>query len=222
MVLTSYQDSDYPGLYLIGGLLVLSALFFISYKKQRRRIHSGKELAREAGRNNGGRFVIDLPFHVARPNKWYRIAAHFDLVAESKEGFFERLELTRHRFTLSLQDRAGGKIVDETRPFQDFAAFALSSRKEASSMIGARSTMRCHGDGVPMLEFVPSNPGDYRVTFELPMGEAIKDGSFEYKSKLENFTLSVREDVLPMKSRAYPHKKLDLRQTGLSRRKRGR
>ncbi len=79
-------------------------------------------------------------------------------------------------------------------------------------MIGAQSTMRCHGDGVPIFEFVPPYPGDYRIAFEMPAEEAIKDGSFEYTSKLEHFALSVREDVLPLKSRAYPHEKLDLRQ----------
>ncbi len=212
MVQTSLQNIDYRGLYLIGGLLILSALFFISYKKQQRRIHSGKELARDVGRNDDGRLVIDLPFHVAQPNKWYRIAADFDLVAESKEGLLERFEMTRHRFTLSLQDHAGAEIANETRPFQDFAAFALSSRTEASSMVGARSTVRHHGEGVPILEFVPPYPGDYRIVFEIPVEEAIKDGSFEYTSKLEHFSLSVREGVLPLKSRAYPHEKLDLRQ----------
>jgi hypothetical protein len=211
MVLTGFQNLDYRGLYLIGGLLMLFALFFIGYKKQQRRTHSGKESAREAGRNDGGRLVIDLPFHVARPDKWYRIAAHFDLVAKSKEGLFEHFEVTRHRFTLSLLDRTGEKIINETRPLQDFVTLALSNRKEASSMIGARSTLHYHGDGVPILEFVPPYTGDYRIAFEIPAEEAIKDGSFEYTSKLEHFALSVREDVLPMKSRAYPHERRDLR-----------
>ena len=212
MVLTSFQDIDSRALFLAGGLLMLSVLFLISYKRQQRHIHSGKELVRGAGRNENGRLAIELLFHVAQPNKWYRIAAYFDLVAKSKEGFFERFEMTRHRFKLSLQDRAGGVLVNETRPFQDFAIFALSRRKEASSMIGAQSTLRCHGDGVPILEFVPPQTGDYRITFEITGEETIKDGRFEYESTLEYFALSVREGVLPMKSQAYPHEKLDLRQ----------
>lgn len=191
---------------------MLSVPFFISYKKQQRRIHSGKELAREAGRNVDGRLVIDLPFHAAQPDKWCRIAAHFDLVAVSKEGIFERFELTRHRFKLSLQDRSGENIVTETRPLQDFAGFALSRRTETSSMTGAQSAFRCHGDGIPILEFVPPYTGDYRIVFEIPAEEVIKDGSFEYTSKLEHFMLSIKEDVAPMKSRGYPHEKLDLRQ----------
>ncbi len=72
--------------------------------------------------------------------------------------------------------------------------------------------MHCHGDGVPILEFVPPHQGDYGVAFEIPEEEAIKDDGLEYESKVEYFALSVREDVLPMKSRAYPHEKLDLRQ----------
>ena len=212
MILTSLQNIDYRGLYLIGGLLILSVLFLISYKKQQHRIHSGKELAREAGRNDHGRLVIDLPFHAAQPNTWYRIAAHFDLVAISQEGVFERFEVTRHRFKLSLQDRTGENIVNETRPLQDFAGSALSRRTEKSSMIGAQSTLRCQGDDIPILEFVPPYAGDYRIVFEIPAEEAIKDGRFEYTSKFERFMLSLRGDVVPMKSRGYPHEKLDLRQ----------
>ncbi len=89
---------------------MLSVLFFISYKRQQRRVLSGKELVRGLGRNENGRLAIDLLFHVAQPNKWYRIAAYFDLVAKSKEGFFERFEMTRHRFKFTLQDRARGSI----------------------------------------------------------------------------------------------------------------
>lgn len=209
---TYFQDIDYRGLFLAGGLLILSVLFLISYKKHQRRIHSGKELVRGVGRNENGILVIDLPFHIAQSNKWCRIVAHFDLVAKSKEGFLERFELTRHHFKLSLQDQIGGVRVNEMRPFQDFATFARSRRKEVSSIIGAQSTLHCHGDGVPMLEFVPPHPGYYRLIFEIPAEETIKDGRFEYESKLEYFTLSVKEDVLPMRSQAYPHKKLDMRQ----------
>ncbi len=207
-----FQDIDYRGLFLAAGLLAISVLSLISYKKQQRRIRSGKESARGGGCNENGLWVVDLPFHIAKSNKWCRIAAHFDFVAKSKEGFLERFELTRHCFKLSLRDRTGRVIVNETRPFQDFATSAWSRRKEVSLTISAQSTLHCHGDGVPILEFVAPHPGDYRLTFEIPAEETIKDGCFEYESKLEYFTLSVREDVLPMRSLAYPHKKLDLRQ----------
>lgn len=200
MVLTSFQDIDSRALFLAGGLLMLSVLFLISYKREQRHIHSGKELVRGAGRNENGRLAIDLLFHVAQPNKWYRIAAYFDLVAKSKEGFFERFEMTRHRFKLSLQDRAGGVLVNETRPFQDFAIFALPN----PLCVVMETAFR--------FEFVPPQTGDYRITFEITGEETIKDGRFEYESGLEYFALSVREGVLPMKSQACPHEKLDLRQ----------
>lgn len=70
-----------------------------------------------------------------------------------------------------------------------------------------------HGEGLPLLEFVPLDPGKYSVTFKIPVEETINDGAFQYESRVTQFALFVKEDVLPMKATAYPHKKVDLRQT---------
>lgn len=212
---TGVPYTDPRGLLLTAVLLTLSVLFLVRYKKQQRRIRSGKELVRGPGRNQNGLLTIDLLFPVARSGAWHRIAASFDLVAEFKEGFLERFDLTPHRFTLSLRDRTGEIVASEARSFQEFVMFLLSRSKGTSTLTGAESSFRCHGDDVPMLEFVPPRTGDYRITFEMPVEEAIKDGSFSCTSRIENFALSVREDVLPLQSRAYPHKKLDLRETAV-------
>jgi len=63
-----------------------------------------------------------------------------------------------------------------------------------------------------LLEFVPPHAGRYSITFKIPVAETINNGAFQYESRFTQFALSVKEDVLPMKARAYPHKKMDLRQ----------
>ena len=212
---TGLPYTDSRGLLLAAGLLTLSLLFLVGYRRQQWRIRSGKELARATGRNEDGLLTIDMSFLVTRADAWHRIAASFDLVAESKEGFLERLESTRHRYALSLRDPTGQIVVSEAGAFQDFLMLTLSRSKGTSKLTGADSSLRCHGDDVPMLEFVPPGTGGYRITLEMPVEEAIKDGSFVYTSRLENFALSIREYVLPLQSRAYPHKKLDLRKTAV-------
>jgi len=100
--------------------------------------------------------------------------------------------------------------VDDAQSFHNFVGFSWSRKKGYSYFVGGRSSSRHNVEGLPLLEFVPPHSGQYSVTFKVPVKEIINEGTFEYESRFTQFALAVKEDVLPMKARAYPHKKIDL------------
>ncbi len=213
MDLTIFQYIDYRALLLMGGFLGLLLLFLFGHKKQQRRIRSGKEVARSRGQNENNLIVIDLPFHITRSGKWCRVSADFEFRTREKEGFAIPKKRVLHWFELSLRDRAGKTLADDAQTFHNFVGFSWSHNKGFSYILGGRSSSRHHAEGLPLLEFVPPHSGQYSVTFKVPAKETINEGTFRYESWFTQFALSIKEDVLPMKARGYPHKKIDLRQS---------
>ncbi len=211
MDLTIFQTIDYRTLLVMGGFLGLLVLFFFAHKKQQQRIGSGKELIRSEGQNQNNLFVINLSFRVTRPGRWYRVSADFDFATKEKEGFAIPKKRILHPYELSLRNQAGRILVDDAGTFHDFVGFSGSSKRQFSYITGGRSSSHHHGKGVPLLEFVPPRSGQYSVSFKVPVEETINAGTFRYKSWFTQFALLVKENVLPMKARAYPHKKIDLR-----------
>jgi len=211
MDLAIFQFIDYRTLLLMSGFLGLLLLFLFGHKRQQHRISSGKEVARSQRKNDNNLIEIDLPFHITRSGKWCRVSANFEFVTREKEGFAIPKKRILHSFKLSLRDRAGQTLVDDAQSFHNFVGFSWSRKKEFSYIAGGRSSSHHHAEGLPMLEFVPPHSGEYSVTFTMPAKETINEGTFRYESWFTLFVLTIKEEVLPMKARAYPHKKIDLR-----------
>ncbi|MFV1997467.1 MAG: hypothetical protein ACC641_05585 [Acidiferrobacterales bacterium] len=213
MDMAIFEFIDYRTLLIMGGFLGLLLLFLVGHKKQQQRVKSGKEVARGRGTIENNLIEINLPFHITGSGKWCRVSADFEFASKEKEGFAIPEKRVLHRFELNLRDSAGRTLVDDAQTFHNFLGFSWSRTREFSYIAGGRSSGRHHAAGLPLLEFVPPHSGQFSVTFEMPVEEIINDGGFQYESRFTQFALSVKEDVLPMKARAYPHKKINLRRT---------
>ena len=115
-----------------------------------------------------------------------------------------------HRFLLVLSDATGKQLHAEERSLEHFFIWTKSRGQTVSSFFSERDSAYQKAESVPLLEFVPPNSGKYHVSVSVPEKGFARATTVDAESQILSFVLHVREDVVPLVARAYPHQKLDL------------
>jgi hypothetical protein len=171
-------------------------------------------VAHENGRVTDGHFRFDTSFSVTRANQWCRVAINTDMYNESSESAvtLSRTNYPRLKYHLQISEPRSKKVlIDEKRYLTDFIAFMTNRITEISSLVKEHTKVNRSAEQLPVLEFAPPHSGEYRITLDIPEKEEKQSRGSHVLEVIKRFDLVVREGVVPMKARAYPHNKIDLR-----------
>ena len=196
------------------GVLVVS-----SFLKNKRKISSGREIARFEGSKKNGRIKevgyrelsaikISGSFEITTFHKWCRIGLIFRFSETVKWYEYEpSLGFQFNNYKLSIADRLGNCLFHEDRSFMEF--ISLFKTTYTGRLWLGRYTA-AHKGNVAILDFIPPCPGRYKLDFDLAADELFSEHGRVRMTRFQEFTLYVREGVEPMDEPKYPHKRVDL------------
>ena len=185
------------------GVLVVSG-----FLKPKRKIPSGREVARFEGNKKNGRIKISGSFEITTFQKWCRIGLIFRFSETVKWYEYDpSLGFQFNKYKLSIADRLGNCLFSEDRSFMEFISL-FKTTYTGQRYLGRYTAT--HKGNVAILEFIPPGPGRYELDFDLGADEDFSEPGHERKTSFQELTLYVREGVEPMEGPEYPHKRVDL------------
>ncbi len=207
-----FSDLDPRALILFGVILVLFFLYARGLKKQKRKLSSGETVASDRVKAAANCYRFDMPFHITRANKWCRVSVNGHIQSESEEGFNTgNIEYPCLKYHLQIRDVLSDRVLhEEKRCLTDFVAFMKNRGITISSLFKERSSSTRIADQLPILEFMLRHSGEYRLTFQIQAEEEKKMRGFRASAKISSMSLTIKEDVEPMRARAYPHRKIEI------------
>ena len=214
MSLDWFRNLDDTTILLLLGLAFLGALALFAWglRRQKSKLWSGQEVARQKGWLENGHYRTETEFTVSQPDRWCRIAADFQLTYTINSDLKSRQKgKSLHRFQLQLLDATGRELHTEERRLEDFFMWTKSRGLSTSLFFHEREKGTQRAPNVPLLEFMPPHSGWFRVSVSVPQGGFTRATGVDWESRILSFGISVREDVVPLVARVYPHKRLDLR-----------
>jgi hypothetical protein len=214
MSLDWFRNLDDATILLLLGAAFLGALALFAWglRRQKSKLSSGQEVARQSGWLEDGLYRAETDFTVSQPDRWCRVAADFEMTYSMNSDLKRREKGKKlHGFQLQLLDAAGRELHSEQRPLEDFSMWAKSRGQSIGLLFHERETGTQSARNAPLLELIPPHSGRFRVIISVPETAFDRATGVDAESRILSFDISVREDVVPLVARAYPHKRLDLR-----------
>jgi hypothetical protein len=214
MSLDWFRNLDDTTILLLVGVAFLGALALLAWglRRQKSKLLSGQEVARQAGWLEDGIYRAETDFTISQPERWCRIATDFQMTYSMNSDLKRRERGKRlHRFKLRLLDAAGRELHTEERPLEDFSMWTKSRGQSIGLLFRERETGTQSALNAPLLEFIPPDCGRFRVSISVPETAFDRATGVDAESRILSFDIIVREDVVPLVATAYPHKRLDLR-----------
>ena len=173
----------------------------------RRKRSLEREVVRFEGDKRKGRIRISGSFKITTFQKWCRIGLVFRFSETVKWYEYEpSTGLQFNPYRLSIADHRGNILFSEERSFMEFASL-FKTAYTGQRFLGRYTAT--HNGNVAILDFIPPNPGRYKLDFDLAADEDFTEPGHKRMTSFQELTLYVREGVETLKGE-YPHNRVDL------------